>query len=72
MSVVIVNATKDVYTPKFWAEKMNRAFKNKAFIQQRNTALHLVYGDPCVDQPIDTFILKSKLPKSKTCPRVDS
>ena len=71
--VVIVNATKDVYTPKFWAEKMNRAFKNKAFIQQRNTK-HCIwsYGDPCVDQPIDTFILKSKLPKSKTCPRVDS
>ena len=70
--VVIVNATKDVYTPKFWAEEMNRAFKNKAFIQQRNTR-HCIwsYGDPCVDQPIDTFILKGKLPNSKTCPRVD-
>ena len=70
--VVIVNATKDTYTPKFWAKKMNRVFKNKAFIQQKNTK-HCIwsYGDPCVDRPIDMFILKAKVPNSKICPRVD-
>ena len=66
--VVIVNATKDVYTPKFWAKDMNQAFKNKAFIQQRNTT-HCLWskGDPCVDQPIDKFVLTGKMPNSKIC-----
>ena len=66
--VVIVNATKDVYTPKFWAKEMNKVFKNKAFIQQRNTT-HCIWakGDPCVDQPIDKFVLTGKMPNSKIC-----
>ena len=66
--VVIVNATKDVYTPKFWAKEMNKAFKNKAFIQQRNTT-HCIWakGDPCVDQPIDKFVITGKMPISKIC-----
>ena len=66
--VVIVNATKDVYTPKFWAKDMNQAFKNKAFIQQRNTT-HCIWskGDPCVDEPIDKFVLTGKVPTSKIC-----
>ena len=66
--VVIVNATKDVYTPKFWAKEMNKAFKNKAFIQQRNTT-HCIWakGDPCVDKPIDKFVLTGMMPNSRIC-----
>ena len=66
--VVIVNATKDVYTPKFWAKEMNKVFKNKAFIQQRNTT-HCIWGKgaPCVDQPINKFVLTGKLPNSRMC-----
>ena len=66
--VVIVNATKDAYTPKFWAKEMNKGFKKKAFIQQRNTT-HCIWakGDPCVDEPINKFVLTGKLPNSKIC-----
>jgi len=66
--VVISNATKDVYTPKFWAKQMKKAFKTQTFIQRYGTQ-HVIWGgdDSCVSQPIDSYVLTGQLPFPRTC-----
>ena len=66
--VVISNATKDVYTPKFWAKQMKKAFKTQTFIQRHGTQ-HVIWGgdDNCVGPPIDSYVLTRQLPFPRTC-----
>ena len=67
--VVVANATHDSATPLVWADRMHRAFPTSGYVKYRG-GQHVIWhqvDSPCVNDPIDRFVLTLEPTGSRTC-----